>query len=285
MDQALDRASAVADALRFVPGETKFANLDTRATPGQSDKGQAATQLLDLDSRLEGLQERLWAESVGGGERRVVLVLQGMDTSGKDGTIRQVTRSLNPQGVAVYSFKAPTAEERRHDFLWRIENAVAKPGYVGIFNRSHYEDVLIVRVHKMVPEEELSTRYERINEFEHRHSDDGVVWVKCMLHISPKAQKERLLARLDDPTKYWKYNAADLAERARWGDYSTAYSDALEKCTTDVAPWYVVPSDSKWYRNWAVAHLLLGALETMALQYPPADFNVAEQRRLVEAAP
>ncbi len=285
MDEALDRAGAVADALRFVPGETKFADLDTRATPEQSDKGQAAAHLGDLDSRLQGCQERLWAESVGGGQRRVVLVLQGMDTSGKDGTIRQVTRSLNPQGVAVYSFKAPTAEERRHDFLWRIENAVAKPGYVGIFNRSQYEDVLIVRVHELVPESEWSTRYERINEFERRHSDDGLVWVKCLLHISPEAQKERLLARLDDATKYWKYNAADLAERAYWGDYSTAYSDALEKCGTDVAPWYVIPSDRKWYRNWAVAHLLLGALEAMAPQYPAADFDVAEQRRLVKAAP
>jgi len=208
-----------------------------------------------------------------------------MDTSGKDGTIRSVSRSMNPQGVSVKSFKAPTAEELRHDFLWRVNRAVAPPGYVGIFNRSQYEDVLIVRVHELVPQSEWSTRYERINEFERRHSDDGVTWLKVMLHISAEEQKARLLARLADPTKYWKYNAADLAERALWPQYAEAYEDLLTRCSTDVAPWYVIPADRKWYRNWAITHLVLGTLEQMAPQYPPADFNVAEQRRLVEAAP
>lgn len=285
MDEAVERAAAVAHALLFTPGRTKLSGLDARATPEMSDKDAAAADLLEVDDRLSQLQERLWAEGVGGGRRRIVLVLQGMDTSGKDGTIRSVAGALNPQGVAVTSFKAPTAEELRHDFLWRFDRAVARAGHVGIFNRSQYEDVLIVRVHGLVPESEWSSRYQRINDFERRHSDDGVVWVKVMLHISPEAQKERLLARLDDPTKYWKYNPSDLAERALWSDYAAAYGDLLQRCSTDVAPWYVVPSDRKWYRNWACAHLVLGALEQLAPQYPPADFNVAQQRRLVEAAP
>jgi len=285
MDDAVERANAVSRALLFTPGVSRLPDLDPRATPEMSDKVDAAAHLIEVDERLSALQERLWAEGVGGGRRRIVLLLQGMDTSGKDGVIRSVAGALNPQGVSVTSFKAPSAEELRHDFLWRIDRAVARPGYLGVFNRSQYEDVLIVRVHGLVPESEWSTRYQRINDFESRLSDDGVVWVKVMLHISPEAQKERLLARLDDPTKYWKFNPADLAERALWTDYAAAYDELLQRCSTDAAPWYVVPSDHKWYRNWAVSHLVLGALEAMAPQYPVADFNVAQQRRLVEAAP
>lgn len=285
MDDAVERANAVSRALLFTPGVNKLSDLDPRATPEMSDKADAAAHLIEVDERLSALQERLWAEGVGGGRRRIVFLLQGMDTSGKDGVIRSVAGALNPQGVSVTSFKAPSAEELRHDFLWRIDRAVARPGYLGVFNRSQYEDVLIVRVHGLVPESEWSTRYQRINDFESRLSDDGVVWVKVMLHISPEAQKERLLARLDDPTKYWKFNPADLAERALWTDYAAAYDELLQRCSTDAAPWYVVPSDHKWYRNWAVSHLVLGALEAMAPQYPVADFNVAQQRRLVEAAP
>lgn len=285
MDDAVERANAVSRALLFTPGVSRLPDLDPRATPEMSDKVDAAAHLIEVDERLSALQERLWAEGVGGGRRRIVLLLQGMDTSGKDGVIRSVAGALNPQGVSVTSFKAPSAEELRHDFLWRIDRAVARPGYLGVFNRSQYEDVLIVRVHGLVPESEWATRYQRINDFESRLSDDGVVWVKVMLHISPEAQKERLLARLDDPTKYWKFNPADLAERALWTDYAAAYDELLQRCSTDAAPWYVVPSDHKWYRNWAVTHLVLSALEAMAPQYPVADFNVAQQRRLVEAAP
>ena len=285
MDDAVERANAVSRALLFTPGVSRLPDLDPRATPEMSDKVDAAAHLIEVDERLSALQERLWAEGVGGGRRRIVLLLQGMDTSGKDGVIRSVAGALNPQGVSVTSFKAPSAEELRHDFLWRIDRAVARPGYLGVFNRSQYEDVLIVRVHGLVPESEWATRYQRINDFESRLSDDGVVWVKVMLHISPESQKERLLARLDDPTKYWKFNPADLAERALWTDYAAAYDELLQRCSTDAAPWYVVPSDHKWYRNWAVSHLVLGALEAMAPQYPVADFNVAQQRRLVEAAP
>lgn len=274
----------VSELHRFVPGRSVLADIDPASTPGVSDKDQARADLAELGPLMSDLQERLYAEATGGSRRRVVLMLQGMDTSGKDGTVRHVVGLVNPQGVNIHSFKAPTKEELAHDFLWRIEKAVPDPGIVGIFNRSQYEDVLIVRVHNIVPESEWSTRYERINEFEKRMSDDGVHWVKVMLHISKDAQKQRLLERLDDPTKHWKYSAGDLRERAFWADYQSAYQAALEQCSTDTAPWYVVPADNKWYRNWAIGHLLTETLQSMGPQFPPADFNVGEQRRLVEAA-
>jgi PPK2 family polyphosphate:nucleotide phosphotransferase len=182
----------------------------------------------------------------------------------------------------VTSFKAPTEEERAHDFLWRIRREVPAPGHVGIFNRSHYEDVLIVRVHDLVPEETWRSRYDEINAFERELVDDGVLLVKIMLHISRDEQRERLGERLDDPTKYWKYNPADLDERARWDDYQAAYADALTRCAE--VPWYVVPADRKWYRNWAVAGLLHEVLAAEKLEYPPADFDIkAEKTRLARS--
>ena len=282
----MDKESArepreVAEAVRFVAGST-LAAIDPRSTalaPGDRARTEAATA--DLVGELAGLQERLYAEGVGGGHRSLVLLLQGMDTSGKDGTVRRVVGAMNPAGVRITSFKKPTPEELKHDFLWRIDRALPRPGEICVFNRSQYEDVLVVRVHDVVPEAEWSTRYDRINEFEHRVVDAGTHIVKVMLHISPAEQKERLAQRLEDPTKHWKYNVGDLKERAFWADYQAAYQDALARCSTDAAPWYVVPADHKWYRDWLVANLLVSALRDLNPIYPPAEFDVAEQRRLV----
>jgi PPK2 family polyphosphate:nucleotide phosphotransferase len=261
--------------------------LPTDATPGFTDgkkKGTAA--LAALGDELSDLQERLWAERGTGSTRRVLLVLQGMDTSGKGGVLRHTVGLMDPQGVKLTSFKAPTAEERKHQFLWRIRNAVPQPGFVGVFDRSHYEDVLIVRVHGLVEPETIERRYAEINDFEAELAADGVVIVKCMLHVSAAEQKERLLARLDSPDKYWKFNPGDIDERAYWRDYRTAYEIALEQTNTEIAPWYVVPADRKWYRNLVIGQLLLEHLRGMNLQWPPADFDVDEQRRrLLEESP
>jgi PPK2 family polyphosphate:nucleotide phosphotransferase len=206
-----------------------------------------------------------------------------MDTSGKDGTVRRVVGTVNPAGVQITSFKKPTRAELRHDFLWRINRAVPTAGHVGIFNRSQYEDVLVVRVHELVPKTEWSTRYKRINEWERQLVDDGVHLVKVFLHISKQEQMARLLARLDDPDKHWKFNPADVDERRLWDDYTRAYADAIAKCSTEYAPWYVVPADRKWYRDFAVTSLLVEALTAMAPQYPPAAYDVDEQRARVLA--
>ena len=232
------------------------------------------------------MQERLFAEHTKDSKRRLLLVLQGMDTSGKGGTLRHTVGLMDPQGVKITSFKAPTPEERAHDFLWRIEKAAPAPGYVGVFDRSHYEDVLIARVRELAPAAEIERRYDAINDFEQRLVDDGTTIVKCMLHISPDVQKERLLARLDDETKYYKYNPGDVDERALWPAYRTAYEIALERTNTDAAPWHVVPSDRKWFRNLAIGSLLLDALKELDPQWPPADFDVeAERKRLTDEAP
>jgi len=273
----------VAEGTRFGTGAS-LSDIDPGATllaPGDRERAQQLTA--ELVTELTGLQERLYAEGVGGGRRSLLLLLQGMDTSGKDGTVRRVVGAMNPAGVTITSFKKPTSEELQHDFLWRIDWALPAPGDIGVFNRSQYEDVLVVRVHDLVPESEWSTRYERINAFEHRVVDAGTHVVKVMLHISRAEQKQRLAERLEDPTKHWKYNAGDLQERAFWDDYQAAYQEALSRCSTDAAPWYVVPADHKWYRDWVVANLLVSALRDLNPTYPPADFDVAEQRRLVAA--
>jgi PPK2 family polyphosphate:nucleotide phosphotransferase len=273
----------VAAALEFRPG-SRLAGIDpgdVALAPG--DRGRTEPETAVLVAELTAMQERLYAEGTGGGRRSLLLLLQGMDTSGKDGTVRRVVGAMNPAGVTITGFKKPTPEELQHDFLWRIENALPKPGGVAVFNRSQYEDVLVVRVHDLVPESEWSTRYDRINEFERRVVDAGTHIVKVMLHISKAEQKRRLSDRLADPTKYWKYNVGDLAERSFWDDYQAAYQDALARCSTDSAPWYVVPADHKWSRDWLVANLLVSAMRDLNPVYPPADFDVAEQRRLVAA--
>jgi PPK2 family polyphosphate:nucleotide phosphotransferase len=272
---------------RLPPGPVDLRALATDEAPGfdgGKTKGKAA--LFALGDELSDLQERLWAERTTGSQRRVLLVLQGMDTSGKGGVLRHTVGLVDPQGVKITSFKAPTAEERKHRFLWRIRNAVPQPGYIGVFDRSHYEDVLIVRVHGLAEPATVESRYDQINEFEAELAADGVVIVKCMLHVSAQEQRARLLARLDNEAKYWKFNPSDIDERGRWADYQHAYEIALERTNTEIAPWYVVPSDKKWYRNLVIGELLLDALRGMGLRWPPADFDVDEQRRrLLDEAP
>jgi PPK2 family polyphosphate:nucleotide phosphotransferase len=273
----------VSARLRLPPGAVHLRDHD----PGDTSlcdggKRKAGKALASLATPLSDLQERLFAGSRvdgAGAGRRVLLVLQGMDTSGKGGVVRHCAGLLDPQGVHIKSFKAPTDEERAHDFLWRIEAAVPDPGMVGIFDRSHYEDVLIARVHEFAPADEIERRYGAINDFESRMSADGVTVVKCFLHISLEKQRERLLERLDDPAKHWKFNPHDIDERAFWDDYTSAYEIALERCNTESAPWHVIPSDRKWYRNWLITTLLHEHLQALDLQWPTATYDVAAQRR------
>ncbi len=272
-------------ALSLPGGKVDLGSIDTAGTPvGPNQKHEAQRLMVPIGAELAALQEKLVAEAIRGGRRRVLLILQGMDTSGKDGVVKHVLGLVNPAGVHLTSFKRPTQAELSHDFLWRIASQVPQPGQIGVFNRSQYEDVLVVRVHDLVPREEWSTRYAKINAFERRLVREGTVIVKCFLHISKDTQRERLAARLDDPTKYWKYNPADLTERGYWSQYQEAYAEALRRCNTVGAPWFVVPSDRKWYRNWAIASLLLETLRQLDPHYPPADFDVAVERtRLAES--
>jgi PPK2 family polyphosphate:nucleotide phosphotransferase len=272
----------VRQALR-VPRDLDLTALDPRATPvGPKDKKAAGAAMAALAERIDARQEALFAEGTGGGRRAVLLVLQGMDTSGKGGVISHVAGLVNPQGLHIASFKKPSPEELAHDFLWRIRRQVPAPGLIGVFDRSHYEDVLVVRVNGLVPEKEWRARYAAIRDFEAELAGSGVTVVKAMLHISPQEQQERLLARLDDPAKRWKCNPGDLDVRARWADYRAAYTDALRETDTDAAPWYVVPADRKWYRNWAVAALLAETLDQLAPQYPAPDYDVVAERARVE---
>jgi PPK2 family polyphosphate:nucleotide phosphotransferase len=274
-------------SLRVPSGPVDLAAIKTHVAPGfDGGKKDGKAALYALGPELAELQERLFAEGRSGGNRSILLVLQGMDTSGKGGTLRSTVGLMDPQGVRITSFKAPTPEELEQDFLWRITRALPEPGYVGVFDRSHYEDVLIARVRSLAPPEEIERRYDAINRFEADLVANGTTIVKCMLHISPKEQKERLLARLDDETKHWKYNPGDVDERQLWPVYREAYEVAIERTNTEAAPWHIVPGDKKWYRNLAIGHLLLDTLEGMDLQWPVADFDVAEEkRRLVEEAP
>jgi PPK2 family polyphosphate:nucleotide phosphotransferase len=207
----------------------------------------------------------------GAAQQGVLIVLQGMDTSGKDGTITHVMAPINPQGCIVTSFKQPTPADLAHDFLWRVHPHAPARGMLAIFNRSHYEDVLVVRVHNLVPKAVWRERYDAINRFEHLLATNGTIILKFFLHISKNEQEERLLAREEDKTKAWKLSATDWAERERWDDYQEAYEDALSKCSTAHAPWYIVPANRKWYRDWAVTHILLDAFERLDPQYPPAS--------------
>ena len=272
----------LAQALRSVPA---LADADSRATPGfDGGKAEAKAATAALGDELADLQERLWAEGTTGGTRSVLVVLQGMDTSGKGGIIKHVAGMVDPQGVSVTSFKKPTEEELEHDFLWRIEKALPEAGRIGVFDRSHYEDVLIGRVRQLAPAEEIERRYEAINEFERAYVEGGGTLVKCLLHISADDQRERLAARLEDPSKIWKFNVGDLDERALWGEYQAAYELVLSRCSTDVAPWHVVPSGRKWYRNWAVAALLLQTLRGLGLEWPEAHFDVEAAKRRLAAS-
>ena len=260
-----------------------LAGYDSRATTGfDGDKADAAHGLAALGEELSDLQERLFAGGRSGSSRtKVLLVLQGMDTSGKGGILRHVAGLVDPQGLAITSFKKPTAVELGHDFLWRVEQALPGPGMIGVFDRSHYEDVLIGRVRHLADVAEIERRYDAINEFEKGFADGGGVLIKCFLLITADDQKKRLKARLSDPKKYWKYNPGDLDERMLWNDYQRAYAIALERCTTASAPWHLISSGRKWYRNWAVATLLTEQLRALDLGWPTADFDVdAEKARL-----
>jgi PPK2 family polyphosphate:nucleotide phosphotransferase len=231
-----------------------------------------------LLERLTELQSRLYAES----EQSLLVVLQGRDTCGKDGTIRRVFDAVNPQGCSVTSFKKPSERELSHDFLWRVHQAVPAKGMIAIFNRSHYEDVLIVRVRKLVTRAVWSKRYEQINEFERILSENGVTIVKFFLHVSKDEQKKRLLERLEDPDKHWKLNEGDLGERALWTSYTAAYRDALRKCSTRWAPWYVVPADKKKLRDYLVAQVVVETVRRMAPKYPKADGDVLKLKDRIE---
>jgi PPK2 family polyphosphate:nucleotide phosphotransferase len=256
-----------------------LSHIDPGGTPGFDRGKKAGVRALErLAGPVGSWQERLYAEAHGGGTRRLLLVAQGMDTSGKGGVMRHCVGLLDPQGVQITAFKAPTEEERAHDFLWRIEPHVPPAGMIGIFDRSHYEDVLIARVHGLASPKEIERRYDAINAFEHRLADDGVTVVKCFLHVSRDEQRKRLLARLDDPTKHWKFNPGDIDERRLWPDYQQAYEIALERCSTATAPWFLVPADHKWYRNWAITRLLLEHLEAMDPQWPIGTFDVDVQK-------
>ena len=249
-------------------GNFRLAEVDPGKTPGIHGRKAAEQALAAIQERMQSLQQALYAES----RQALLVVLQAMDTGGKDGTVRHVFGPLNPQGVRVTGFKVPTPEEAAHDFLWRIHREAPAHGMIGVFNRSHYEDVLVARVHRLADRKTIAARYEQINDFERMLQANGTRVLKCFLHISKQEQKARLLARLDTPRKRWKYNPADLAERRRWPAYRNAYQAAIRACSPPDAPWHVIPADHKWYRNWAVATVVLQELERMAPRYPkPAE--------------
>jgi PPK2 family polyphosphate:nucleotide phosphotransferase len=278
--------------LRVGAGPVDLGAIDPRGTPGvppdlkpAKAKAWSQAQVDKIGAELARQQEMLYAtaKTAPDSRPRLLIVLQAMDCGGKDGTVKHVAGTMNPQGLHIVGFGPPTPEERRHHFLWRVRRALPPAGYVGIFNRSHYEDVLIVRVESLVRPEVWGERYDEINSFEVELTDSGFTLVKIFLHISYEEQGKRLLARLDDPEKRWKYNPDDLEARGRWDDYRAAYVDALSRCAT--TPWYVVPADRKWYRNWAVASLLRETFADLRLAYPQPDFDVeAERRRLLATA-
>lgn len=251
-----------------------LAAIPADSTPGfHGDDAKARTEDLLAANRekLDTLQYRLWAEN----KRSVLLILQGMDTSGKDGVVRHVIAGLNPEGVRVTSFKKPSEEETDHDFLWRIHQHCPAKGEIAVFNRSHYEDVLVVRVHELVPEKVWRARYDAINRFEANLAAEGTTIVKCFLHISKDEQKERLIARLEDPEKNWKFNPGDVEERKHWDDYQKAYHDVLTRCHTKHAPWHIIPADRKWYRNWATSELLVKTLQKLDPHPPKGKFKAS----------
>jgi len=256
--------------------------IDPSSTPGfAGGKATGAKALERGVKELANLQEQLFAESLFGGKRSLLLVLQGMDTSGKGGIVHHVVGATNPQGLAIHGFKAPTDEEKSHDFLWRVRPHLPAAGRIGVFDRSHYEDVLIHRVRGFSTPEAIEERYGIINEFEAQLVDSGTTVVKVMLHISPDEQKARLQERLDRPDKHWKYNPGDVDERMLWPAYQEAYQIALERTSTPITPWFVVPADKKWYSRLAVQEILLTTLKSLALEWPAADYDVeAEKARL-----
>lgn len=253
---------------RVFPGSpVRLAEIDPNETEGYTRKKEVLPELESLRKRIRRLHEKLYAEN----KRGLLIVLQAMDTGGKDGTIKHVFTEVNPQGCRVSSFKAPSAEERNHDFLWRYHKSAPAVGRIGIFNRSHYEDVLVVRVKNLVPEEVWRPRYRMIRDFEWTLTHNSISVLKFYLHISKDEQKRRLQSRLDDPDKRWKFSKNDLAERERWDSYQEAFEEAINETSTEHAPWHVVPANKKWYRNLVVARAIAGALERLDPKFPPAE--------------
>jgi PPK2 family polyphosphate:nucleotide phosphotransferase len=271
-----DREQALLEKLRVEPGEKirlRDRNPRDKSLFGDEQETKAATAALAKD--IDTLQDRLYAE----GSRALLVILQGTDTSGKDGTIRSVFNATGPLGVSVHAFGPPSRLELEHDYLWRVHAACPRRGTIGIFNRSHYEDVLIGRVHKLAPEKVIEQRYDQINAFEKMLAENGTTILKFMLHISKDEQKERLQERLDDPAKHWKFNPGDLEDREHWDEYQDAYETMLNRCSTKWAPWHIIPADRKWVRNAAIATIVKATLEKMDPQYPevswkPGDFKI-----------
>ena len=272
--------------MRAPKGGVDLSAIDTRSTPGFSGKKAGARALQpELAQRIAVLQEQLYAEGRSGGSRSVLLVLQGMDTSGKGGTVKHVVGAVDPGGAHVVAFRRSDSRRARARVPLAHPPRAAGARDVGVFDRSHYEDVVAARVRELVDRRTWARRYSTINRFEEQLAASGTLVVKCFLHISPEEQRERLQARLDDPTKHWKYRPGDLADRALWGAFQEAYGDAIERCNTDAAPWYVVPADRKWYRNWAISNLMIERLEALGLGWPKAGFDVAEQKARLNAEP
>ena len=268
--------------LEFTPGDS-VAEIETNSTPGfKGSKSDAPNLQAERNERFAVLQEMLYASSRADDKRKILLVLQGMDTAGKGGIVKHVVGSGNPQGIRYASFGKPTEEELAHDFLWRIEKQLPMAGHIGVFDRSHYEDVLVPSVHHLVQPRTIRRRFSAINAFEEQLVAAGTVVLKCFLHISYDEQRRRLLSRLTDPTKQWKYNPDDIDERERWFDYQEAYGAAMARTNTETAPWHVVPADRKWWRNLAITHLLMETLEEMSLSYPAAGYDVEHEARRLQ---
>jgi PPK2 family polyphosphate:nucleotide phosphotransferase len=264
---------SIADLLRVPPGTTPdLAAVDTRSTPGWGgDKAAAGDRVKELRKGLEDFQQRLWAER----GRSLLIVLQALDAGGKDGLIRKVITAFNPQGTQVTGFGVPSEEELLHDYLWRIHAHTPDRGRIGVFNRSHYEDVLVVRVNELVPKDVWEQRYDQINAFERHLAENDTRILKFFLHISRDEQRSRFQTRLEDPAKHWKWSSGDLDARARWDDYQAAYTDALARCSTDVAPWFVIPADRKWYRDLAVAEILAETAADMKPEWPTTEEDLS----------
>lgn len=263
----------------------RIADIDTSARPGFDGRKKDGEALLaERGKVLAGLQEKLYANGRAGDNRSVLLVLQGMDTAGKGGIVRHVIGSVDPQGVDHAAFGVPTEEEKRHHFLWRIRKALPRGGQLGVFDRSHYEDVLVARVHELVPEAVWRQRYTEINDFEQELTEAGTTLVKVAMFVSLDEQKKRLRERLERPDKYWKFSPGDIDERAYWPAYQQAYQDVLDRTSTGYAPWYVLPADAKWYSRLAVTELLIEALEKLDLSWPPANFDPAAELRRLDTA-
>ena len=263
------------------PGsKVRLSDVDAGFRGGYEDKDSAKAELGKYVEKLHQLQYLMYAEN----KRSLLVVLQGMDAAGKDGTISHVLGAMNPQGCRVYGFKAPSAEELAHDYLWRVHQATPRKGFITVFNRSHYEDVLVVRVHKLVPKDVWSRRYDEINAFEDELSNEGTHIVKFYLHIDKEEQLERFKQRLDDSSRHWKISEADYAEREYWPQYQEAYEETITKCSTHHAPWYIIPSNHKWFRNLAVSQILVDTLESLDMKLPAPNANLEDIRRKYHAA-